>query len=192
MRTPQNVGRLVGRLTVGCLLAAASVGRLAGQDVGPELPGNPFNQGLFRFAAPAREVLQLLWQASVDVGQERVACIGGYQRNGVTYITRAEPLSASRAGLRSVAAGESLGRCGPPEWFGTVHTHVVTFGGHAYVTFSANDRQVMFMWRRTWQIEGVFCVLYSGQQAHCEGDPGVFDEPAYAYQRGNRTASSGR
>lgn len=67
----------------------------------------------------------------------------------------------------------------------------MTFGGHAYVTFSANDRQVMFLWRRTWQIEGVFCVLYSGQQAHCEGDLGVF-EPAYAYQRGNRTASSGR
>jgi hypothetical protein len=56
----------------------------------------------------------------------------------------------------------------------------VTFSGHPYVTFSANDRQVMFTWRRTWQIEGVFCVLYSAQQAHCEGDPGVFDEPAYA------------
>lgn len=182
----------MGRLTVGCLLAVASAGRLAGQDVGPELPANPFNQGLFGFAAPAREVLQLLWQASVDVRQERVACIGGYQRNGVTYITRAGPLPASRAGLRSIAADESLRQCGPPDWFGTVHTHVVTFGGHAYVTFSANDRQVMFLWRRTWQIEGVFCVLYSGQQAHCEGDSGVFGEPAYAYQRGNRTASSGR
>lgn len=178
------MGRLLSRLTVGCLLAAASAGRLAGQD--------PFHQGLFRFAAPAREVLQLLWQASIDVGQERVACIGGYQRSGVTYITRAEPLPAFRAGLRSVAADESLRRCGPPDWFGTVHTHVVTFSGHPYVTFSANDRQVMFMWRRTWQIEGVFCVLYSGQQAHCEGDSGVFDEPAYAYQRGNRTASAGR
>jgi len=179
----------VGRLTVACLLAASV---LAGQEVGPDLPGNPFNQGLFRFAVPAREVLQLLWQTSVDLGQERVACIGGYQRNGVTYITRAEPLPASRAGPRSAAAGESLRRCGPPEWFGTVHTHVATFSGHPYVTFSANDRQVMFTWRRTWQIEGVFCVLYSGRQAHCEGGPGVFDEPAYAYGRGNRTASSGR
>ncbi|MGH7426935.1 MAG: hypothetical protein ACREMW_04735 [Gemmatimonadales bacterium] len=174
------------RLTICCLLAVASAGRLAAQDVGPQLPVNPFNQGPFRFPGEARQVLQRLWQASVDMRQERVACIGGYQRNGVTYITRAEPLPASHAGLRSIAADESLQRCRPPDWFGTVHTHVVTFSGHAYVTFSANDRQVMFLWRRTWQIEGVFCVLYSGQQAHCEGASNMSGEPLYAYPRGNR------
>lgn len=173
---------------MSCLLAAVS----AAQDVGTQLPESPFNRGAFRFDAGARQSLAQLWQASVDVRQERVACIGGYRSNGVAYITRVEPLPAFRAGSRSIAAGESLQRCGPPDSFGTVHTHVATFGGHPYVTFSSNDRQVMLLWRHTWQMEGVFCVLYSGQQAHCEAEPGVSGEPMYAYPRGNRTGGSGR
>ncbi|MGH7539306.1 MAG: hypothetical protein ACREMF_11780 [Gemmatimonadales bacterium] len=190
MRPPLGIVPLVRGLTVCGVLTI--VAPLAAQDVGPQLPPSPFNQGAFRFAAGVRQALRQFWQASVDARQERVACIGGHQRDGIAYITRVEPLVVSPAGSRSIAAGESLRRCAPPDWLGTVHTHVATFAGHPYVTFSANDRQVMFLWRRTWHIDGVFCVLYDGEKAHCEGESGVSGDPVYAYPRGNRTESSGQ
>lgn len=67
-----------------------------------------------------------------------------------------------------------------------MHTLIATFGGHPYVTFSSNDRRVMFLWRGTWQIEDVCCVLYSEQEAHCEAEVGNSGEAPYAYPRGNR------
>ncbi|MGH8622884.1 MAG: hypothetical protein ACRET3_12155 [Burkholderiales bacterium] len=158
----------------------------AAQDVGPDLPPNTFNQGVFRFDVQARRALQALWQASVGAQQERLACIGGYRQAGVAYITKVEPLAVTAAALGSIAARESLERCGPPRWLGTVHTHIATFSGHPYVTFSRDDRRVMSQWRMIWQAEGVFCVLYNEQQAHCEAEPEVAAEPLYAYARGNR------
>ncbi len=150
------------------------------QDVGPSLPDSWFNHGTFRFDAGARAALQSLWHGSVAVHEERVACLGGYRAGGVVYVTGVEVLGAARADSADIAAEESIQRCGPPGWLGTVHTHIARFGGQPFVTFSRNDRRAMTLWRRAWEIEGVFCVLYSERDAHCEGDPGVSGDAAYA------------
>lgn len=172
-----------------CLYVGAA--SAAAQDVGAGLPRSPFNQGPFRFDGGARRALQALWQASVHAREERVACLGGYRRDGVTYITRVESLAVPGARYGSVPHRESLQRCGPPDWLGTVHTHIATFGdGRAFVTFSSNDRRVMSLWRATWHTEGVFCVLYSDYQAHCEAEPDVSSEPKYDHPRGNRILST--
>lgn len=159
---------------------------LGAQDVGPSLPPGAFNRGPFRFDSSARAALQLLWQTSTGAYQERVACIGGYRRDSVVYVTAVEPLGTPRADSADIGAGESIVRCGPPDWLGTVHTHIARFRGSPFVTFSRNDRRVMFLWRQAWKIEGVFCLLYSEWEAHCEAEPGVAGEVAYAEQRGNR------
>lgn len=150
----------------------------AAQDVDP-------NQSTFRIGDEARAALQQLWEASVAAQQERVACIGGYRRDSIVYITKVEAL-AVRADFRSSPARESLARCGPPEWVGTVHTHIATFDGRRYVTFSSNDHRVMAQWRIMWHTDGVFCVLYSEQHAHCEAWPHAAGEVLYAQARGNR------
>lgn len=68
-----------------------------------------------------------------------------------------------------VAASVSIERCGPPDWFGTAHTHIALRDGHRpYATFSGADRGVMGFWLERWGTDGVFCVLYSAAAAHCE------------------------
>jgi hypothetical protein len=133
----------------------------------------------FRFTPEARAALRQLWNESVAARAERVACLAVERQGRITVITRVELLSVARADSAVVAAGESIHRCGPPDWLGTVHTHIARFGGQPYVTFSRNDRHVMFLWRRRWGIEGVFCLLYSERAAHCEAEPGVSGEPSY-------------
>jgi hypothetical protein len=36
--------------------------------------------------------------------------------------------------------------------------------------FSAQDRGVMHQWYGRWNADGVFCVVYSPRDAHCEAD----------------------
>lgn len=138
----------------------------------------------FQFDSRARISLQSLWRTSDEAKQERVACIGGYQRADTTYITRVEQVSTDADSLQA-SAGASLQECRPPEWLGTVHTHVARLDGRPYVTFSGSDRAVMAAWHRRWQADGVFCVLYDDRRAHCEAGDDRSGDPEYAYARGN-------
>jgi hypothetical protein len=147
----------------------------------------------FGFAPVAGEQLSELWSESVGAGEERVACIGGVSRDGVSLITKLEELHPESADSSNISAASSLDECRPPLWFGTVHTHIARFQGLPYTTFSASDRDVITLWRRRWHMEGVFCVLYSEEMAHCEVGDRTSTDTAYAVvaaaqiavQRGN-------
>ena len=140
------------------------------------------DNGSFRFQTEARDSLRTLWLVSTNAHQERVACIGGERWAGVAYITRVRPLVPSAADSMHISAETSLNQCGGPEWFGTVHTHIAKFQGLPFVTFSPDDRRVMTMWRKQWHDEGVFCVLYSQTEAHCEAGAEQSDDPIYALE----------
>lgn len=142
----------------------------------------------FRFTNAVRAALQDLWRTSSDAKQEEVACIGGYRRDGVSYITRVERVRTS-ADSMNASASISLRECGAPEWLGTVHTHIAHFGGLPYVTFSAPDRGVMREWHSRWKADGVFCVLYDEQHAYCEAGDENSGDALYAYPRGNNLGS---
>ncbi len=152
-------------------------------------PEGPRSTTTFVVEAAAREVLQDLWSESIQAKEERVACIVGFVKGGVFHLTGAEPVPTEMADSLHVSLRPSLERCGPPEWNGTVHTHIATFrsrlfGGQIsrtmglrarppaaprrYATLSIADRAVMGIWRARWRAEGVFCVLYSGSEAYCE------------------------
>jgi hypothetical protein len=125
----------------------------------------------FHFSPEAGRALRSLWEASVAVHQERVACLGAEVRNDSVFVLRLLPLESSAADSMTIASDESVERCGPPEWSGTVHSHVAEYGnGLPSTTFSAQDRGVMRRWYQRWQANGVFCVVYSRRDAHCEAD----------------------
>jgi hypothetical protein len=142
----------------------------------------------FQFTVDARVALQSLWQTSSDSKREEVACLGGYRRGGVSYITRVERVWTAADSMNASAA-ISLRECGVPEWLGTVHTHIARFGGLPYVTFSAPDRGVMREWHNRWKADGVFCVLYDAQHAYCEAGDESSGDALYAYPRGNNLGS---
>jgi len=158
------------------------------QDVGPQYPDVGYNHGDFRIGTGARTSFQTLWRTSDGVKQERVACIGGYRHDGITYITRVEQVRASDGDSLNAPAAASLQECRPPEWLGTVHTHVARFDGLPYVTFSGADRGVMREWHNMWQADGVFCVLYDDRRAHCEAGDERSADVIYAHERGNNLA----
>ncbi|MFQ5889798.1 MAG: hypothetical protein ACE5JR_07070 [Gemmatimonadota bacterium] len=135
---------------------------------------------LFIISAPVSSILHELWLESVEVQQERVACLGGYfdERDNAVHITRVDRVPARADSLRS-EAGPSLARCGTPMWSGTVHTHIALYRGYPYATFSVNDRAVMALWRSRWKAEGLFCVLYSETLAYCEWGPALSADVAY-------------
>ena len=184
------VTMLVRTLLAIALAISVPAGRLWArvQDVGPQYPEAGFNQGDFRFGTGARNSLQSIWRASDAVKQERVACIGGYQHGGITYITRVEVLTASDGDSLNAPARASLQECRPPEWLGTVHTHVARFDGIPYVTFSGADRGVMRQWHSMWREAGVFCVVYDDRRAHCEAGDERSGDAVYAHERGNNLA----
>ncbi len=102
-------------------------------------------------------------------GVERAACIGGDRQGGVARITQVLPLAPAGADSMAVPASVSIEQCGPPNWFGTAHTHIALYDGqHPYPNFSGADRGVMGLWLERWAADGVFCVLYSASAAHCE------------------------
>jgi hypothetical protein len=124
---------------------------------------------LFRIEAEAGRTLRDLWDASHAAREERVACLGGYRQGAITVIERVQELRANSADSLGIAAGESIETCGPPDWLGTVHTHVALHeGSRPSASFSGADRGVMWLWWKRWRADGVFCVLYSVREAHCE------------------------
>ena len=71
----------------------------------------------------------------------------------------------------AVSAQASLDTCGPPEWQGTVHTHIAQVAGApGYRFFSGADRGIMLMWWQRWKADGTFCLLYAENEVHCEID----------------------
>jgi hypothetical protein len=125
----------------------------------------------FRFAREAGGALSALWQSSVAAQQERVACLAASIRNDTVFVSRILPLVPEEADLMGISSTSSVERCGPPEWAGTVHTHVYLYTDSLpSTTFSVQDRGVMRMWYERWHSDGVFCVVYSARDAHCEAD----------------------
>jgi len=129
--------------------------------------------------------LQQLWSTSLAAREERVACLGGYVEHDAVHITHVAPVASSRADSANISALASLRDCGPPNWFGTVHTHIAKHNGQPYTMFSAPDRYVMFLWRDRWKEDGVFCILYSESEANCEAGDQSSRHAVYGFARGN-------
>jgi hypothetical protein len=131
----------------------------------------PRSEPKFLFSTEAGAALRTLWDESVAAQQERVACLAADIRGDTVFvqsILRLEPDAADSMGISATA---SIERCGPPEYDGTVHTHVALYTDEGPSRrFSGQDRVVMRMWYDRWRADGVFCVAYSERSAHCEAD----------------------
>ena len=134
-------------------------------------PDSARPQPAFRFSREAGLGLRAMWEESVAAKQERVACLGATVRNDTVFVARILTLLSDGADSMSIGSDASIERCGPPEWAGTVHTHVAAYDNDIpSATFSAQDRGVMGRWYQRWHADGVFCVAYSARDAHCEAD----------------------
>jgi hypothetical protein len=149
------------RLAAAFAMAGASLG-LAAAALAPVPTA-------FRFEGDAQSELHRLWDASSTVKSERVACLAATIEGDTVQISRILPLDPLRSDSLGVSARTSLEECGPPLWLGTVHTHVALRDGlRPYSLFSGADRGVMMLWWQRWQVDGVFCLLYSEQDVICE------------------------
>jgi hypothetical protein len=123
----------------------------------------------FSFSADATALLHRLWAESAANQREHVACIMGEVQEDKVKVTRVLLLDVAGADSLGVSAQSSIDACGPPDWLGTVHTHIARYDGqHPYPNFSGADRGIMLMWWQRWQVDGLFCVLYSESEAFCE------------------------
>jgi len=119
--------------------------------------------------AEAKPGLSALWSQSTAQSRERVACISGTIRGDTVLVERVHDINVTSADSLTAEAQRSIAECGPPEWFGTVHTHVrSTDDPSPAPRFSPGDRTVMSEWAKHWSRTGAFCVLYSARSAHCE------------------------
>jgi len=125
----------------------------------------------FRFSRDAGLALRDLWRVSLAAKEERVACLASTIRNDTLWVTRVAPLDPEDADSMGISAIASVEQCGPPEWSGTAHTHIALYTDDLPSTkFSAQDRMAMRLWYDHWHSDGVFCVVYSPEDAHCEAD----------------------
>ncbi len=145
-------------------LSAAGAPLLAQHQAGGSKAG-------FRFSKDAGHAIRSLWQASVAAREERVACLAASIRNDSVFVTAIAPLESEEADSMGISAIASVEQCGPPEWAGTVHTHIALYTDDRPSTrFSAQDRIAMRLWYDRWHSDGVFCVIYSEKDARCEAD----------------------
>jgi hypothetical protein len=148
--------------TIAALGAAAAGASLFAQ--------NPVRPA-FRFTREAGSALRDLWQTSVAAREERVACLASTIHNDTVWVNRVTPVEPEEADSMGISAVASVDQCGPPEWSGTVHTHIALYTDDLPSTkFSAQDRVAMRLWYDRWHADGVFCVVYSPEDAHCEAD----------------------
>ncbi len=123
----------------------------------------------FQFEGTARSELHRLWEESAGSKAEKVACLAGAIESDTVRITGVFPLESGRSDSLGISAAASLETCGPPDWKGTVHTHVALRDGRQpYSLFSGADRGIMMLWWRRWREDGIFCLLYSAQEVICE------------------------
>ena len=149
------------RLAAVVALAALALALAGARGRGPQV---------LAVAPDAQTALRALWHSSAAARAERVACLASVVDGDTLRITRVNPLTAGADSL-AVSAGSSIDLCGPPEWQGTVHTHIaLAEGRRAPAQFSGADRGVMLMWWRHWKMDGTFCLLYAQNEAHCEID----------------------
>jgi hypothetical protein len=126
----------------------------------------------FDLGPAARQGFAALWKASVAEGRERVACLGGTLEGDTVHVSAVRALPADSADDLNAGAEASLAGCGPPEWVGTVHTHVRSIDDPSPSPyFSPGDRTVMSAWAERWKGAGAFCLLYSARAAKCEVYP---------------------
>lgn len=131
----------------------------------------PATASRFEITPGARLALRALWRESLAARVERVACLGGRESGGRWVLDRVGTPDSAGGDSLGVSALPSVRRCGPPEWVGTVHTHIaLREGARPYANFSGADRAVMLLWWSEWKARGVFCVLYTDRDAHCEVD----------------------
>jgi hypothetical protein len=129
------------------------------------------SRAVFRFSRDAGLALRALWHASLAAREERVACLASTIRNDTVFVTRIAPVESEEADSMGISAVASVDQCGPPEWSGTVHTHIALYTDDRPSTkFSAQDRTAMRLWYDRWHADGVFCLVYSEADAHCEAD----------------------
>lgn len=153
--------RLAGAAAALCLAAAPA----RGQDA----TATP--SAAFRFSPEAGRAVRALWDASVAAGEERVACLGAARRGDSVLVGRVLPLVPEAADSTGISAQASIDRCGPPQWAGTIHTHVALYTADGPSRrFSGQDRVAMSLWRDRWRVHGIFCVVYSGRDALCEAE----------------------
>ena len=170
------VRRALGVLLIG---AAANAAPAAAQMSAP--PARPHEVVLQTAALPA---LRELWRLSLEAREERVACLGGRIEQDTAYVERLKPLTTSAGDSLAVSAEASLEDCNPPEWFGTVHTHVpLSDTDPIYSNFSGADHGVMLTWVGRWRTNGIFCLLFSESGARCqvEGIEGISVVPRMQY-----------
>jgi len=87
------------------------------------------------------------------------------------FVSRIDPVEPEEADSMGISATASIDRCGPPQWSGTVHSHIALYTDDSPSTrFSAQDRTAMRLWYDRWHADGVFCLIYSAHDAHCEAD----------------------
>jgi hypothetical protein len=147
------------------LVFAATTARLTGQEAASA------REPAFRFSREAGSALRAMWEASVAAREERVACLASTIRNDTVFVTQVQALDADDADSLGISALASVDECGPPRWSGTVHTHIALYTDDLPSTrFSAQDRIAMRLWYDRWQSDGVFCLIYSREHAHCEAD----------------------
>jgi hypothetical protein len=144
------------------LSLATAVALMAGDARGP-IPT------AFRFDPGVGPELHDLWNRSIQAKTEQVACLSATLDSDTVHISRILPLAPAPSDSLGVSAGASLSDCGPPQWRGTVHTHVALRDGQRpYSLFSGADRGVMMMWWRRWEVAGIFCLLYTDKDVICE------------------------
>lgn len=143
--------------------ARGPIRALSGEIIPGETPSS------FRITPEASRALRRLWQESTGAGAERVACLDGRIEGDSAIVTRIGWLEARHADSTSISAQQSIDECGPPRFLGTVHTHLnVTDERSRFAAFSGADRGVMYLWWKQWNADGIFCVLYTAEKAHCE------------------------
>lgn len=153
------------RALLACLCIAGFAAPLAAQDdTGP-------SRGTFRFSKEAGRGVHALWLSSVAAREERVACLAASVRSDTVFVSAIAALDPEDADSMGISAIASVEQCGPPQWAGTVHTHIALYTDDRPSTkFSAQDRIAMRLWYDRWHSDGVFCVIYSEEHAHCEAD----------------------
>lgn len=145
-------------------MIAGSAASLAAQQGGAPKPA-------FRFSREAGRALGELWRASLAAREERVACLASSIRNDTVFVSKVAALEPEEADSMGISATASINKCGPPEWSGTVHSHIALYTEDRPSTrFSAQDRTAMRLWYDRWHTDGVFCLIYSEHDAHCEAD----------------------
>ena len=147
------------------------VGAVAVLWVGPAQGQSHSSGGSFQFSPEAGKALHALWQESLVAKEERAACLASTIRHDTVFVSRIAALEPEDADSLGISATVSIDKCGPPEWSGTVHTHIALYTDSLPSTrFSAQDRTAMRLWYERWHSDGVFCLIYSAHDAHCEAD----------------------